>query len=200
MTELQPLGPEGIRARIEAIRGRMQPVQNPAMFAREMESAGMAGQIGDLGTGTSATAPFNPFGGGAQIQGGAPPQIRAMIEEAANNHNIDPDLLDALVQAESNYKPDAVSSKRAMGLTQLMPATARALGVQDPFDPAQNLNGGARYLSQMLRTHGSLEHALAAYNAGPGNVAKYGGIPPFAETQEYVRKVMGLYGAKKAGG
>lgn len=94
---------------------------------------------------------------------------------------------------ESRYCPDAVSPKGALGLGQLMPGTARELGV-DPFDPAQNLAGAARYLRLQLDAFGSLELALAAYNAGPGAVRKHGGVPPFAETRAYVREVARLYG------
>ncbi|MBL1153191.1 MAG: lytic transglycosylase domain-containing protein, partial [Armatimonadetes bacterium] len=106
-------------------------------------------------------------------------------------------LLDSLVAAESGYDPAARSRAGALGLTQLMPSTATALGVAQPFDPEQNLSGGAKYLSQMLQKFGSLEKALAAYNAGPGAVERHGGIPPYAETQAYVRRVMSLYNAKK---
>lgn len=114
-----------------------------------------------------------------------------MIDAAAQRHGVRPALLRGLVEQESQFKIDAVSSAGARGLTQLMPGTARELGV-DPGDPAQALDGGARYLSQQLkRFDGNEELALAAYNAGPGAVQRYGGIPPFRETQGYVRKVLG---------
>jgi soluble lytic murein transglycosylase-like protein len=110
----------------------------------------------------------------------------------AIEEGVDPDLFLRLVGAESSFNPDAVSSKGASGLAQLMPGTAAELGV-DPTDPIQNLRGGARYLRQQLDEFGDPVLALAAYNAGPGNVRKYGGVPPFAETQNYVAKIMGDY-------
>jgi soluble lytic murein transglycosylase-like protein len=110
----------------------------------------------------------------------------------AIEEGVDPDLFLRLVGAESSFNPDAVSSKGATGLAQLMPDTAAELGV-DPTDPIQNLRGGARYLRQQLDEFGDPVLALAAYNAGPGNVRKYGGVPPFAETQNYVSKIMGDY-------
>jgi len=110
----------------------------------------------------------------------------------AIEEGVDPDLFLRLIGAESSFNPDAVSSKGATGLSQLMPGTAAELGV-DPTDPIQNLRGGARYLRQQLDEFGDPVLALAAYNAGPGNVRKYGGVPPFAETQNYVAKIMGDY-------
>ncbi|MBS1714736.1 MAG: lytic transglycosylase domain-containing protein [Armatimonadetes bacterium] len=114
-----------------------------------------------------------------------------LLEGAARQAGIDPLLLRSLVQAESDFDPKEVSTAGAIGLTQLMPQTARQLGVTDPYDPAQNLLGGARYLASMLKEFGGDERlALAAYNAGPGAVKRFGGIPPYSETQNYVRKVM----------
>ena len=100
----------------------------------------------------------------------------------------------AVVGVESGFQPQAVSPKGAQGLMQLMPATARDLGVADPFDPAANLDGGSRYLSSLVaRYDGDLTKALAAYNAGMGAVARHGGVPPYTETRNYVRKVLGRY-------
>jgi len=113
-----------------------------------------------------------------------------MAEAAARQHGVPVDLFKRLVQAESGWNPRAVSPKGAIGLAQLMPATARLLGV-NPRDPKQNLEGGARYLSWQYKEFRSWRLALAAYNAGPHNVKKYGGIPPFKETRNYVRKIMG---------
>nr|WP_245913088.1 lytic transglycosylase domain-containing protein [Litoreibacter ponti] len=109
---------------------------------------------------------------------------------AARRHGIPQDLFLALVQQESAWRPGAVSHAGAIGLAQLMPATARKLRV-NPRDPKQNLEGGARYLKQMYRKFGSWRLALAAYNAGPGAVEKHGGIPPYRETRNYVRKILG---------
>lgn len=119
-------------------------------------------------------------------------QWAGAIQEAADRNGVDPALLAALVWTESGFQPDAVSHAGARGLAQLMPATAAGLGV-DPDDPAQNLDGGARFLKAMLDQFGTVELGLAAYNAGPGNVARAGGIPAFPETQAYVPKVLGHY-------
>ncbi len=108
---------------------------------------------------------------------------------AANRYSIPANLFFRLIQQESGWNPKAVSPKGAIGLTQLMPATARSLRV-NPHDPIQNLDGGARYLSRQFKEFGSWRLALAAYNAGPGAVKKYGGIPPFKETRNYVRIIM----------
>jgi soluble lytic murein transglycosylase-like protein len=116
----------------------------------------------------------------------------AEIDAAATRYGIDPGLLRGLVRQESGFDPRAHSGAGAMGLTQLMPATAASLGVTDPYDPVQSLDGGAHYLRQMLDRFGNdPAKALAAYNAGPGAVARFGGVPPYAETQNYVRNIMG---------
>lgn len=116
------------------------------------------------------------------------------ITRYARAQGLSPRLVQALVQVESGYNPRALSNKGAMGLMQLMPDTARELGVTDAYDPDQNLRGGTRYLWQMIRRYqGNLELALAAYNAGPTAVSRYGGVPPYAETQRYIAKVMALY-------
>ncbi|NLP35102.1 MAG: lytic transglycosylase domain-containing protein [Clostridiales bacterium] len=114
-----------------------------------------------------------------------------IFEQAAKKYNVPVNLLKAIGKAESNFNPDAVSRAGAQGVMQLMPATAASLGVKDSFDPEQNIMGGAKYISQLLKKYdGNTKLALAAYNAGMGNVKKYGGIPPFKETQNYVVKVM----------
>src|SRR5579859_3137187 len=114
------------------------------------------------------------------------------ITAAANKYGVDPALLAGLVKAESNFNPRAQSGVGAKGLTQLMDATARGLGVTNSFDVQQSLEGGARFLGGLLKQfHGDQSLALAAYNAGPGAVQKYGGIPPYQETQRYVPKVLG---------
>lgn len=113
-----------------------------------------------------------------------------LFAAAGARHGVSPALLTAVARAESGFNPRAVSSAGAQGLMQLMPATARGLGVADPFDPAQAVDGAGRLLASHLRRFGSVELALAAYNAGPGAVQRYGGIPPFRETQGYVARIV----------
>jgi len=112
-----------------------------------------------------------------------------LIRRAAAKHGVSADLVHAVVRAESDYDPRCTSSAGAMGLMQLMPGTARALGVTDPYDAAQNLDAGTRYLREQLDRFNDLTLALAAYNAGPNAVARYDGVPPYRETQAYVRRV-----------
>jgi hypothetical protein len=134
----------------------------------------------------------------ANFQGSAssstPADIDTAIEEAAARHNVDPNLVRAVVKVESNFNPNAVSRKGAMGLMQLMPSTARQLNVQNPFDPAQNVDAGVRHLKQLLESYGGdIKLTLAAYNAGAGAVARSSGVPHYAETQNYVRRITNLY-------
>jgi soluble lytic murein transglycosylase-like protein len=127
----------------------------------------------------------------APAAGGGATPFAAEITAAAARNGVDPALLTGLIRAESNFDPSATSPAGAQGLTQLMPGTAASLGVTNPLDPAQSIDGGARYLRQQLdRFGGDASKALAAYNAGPGAVERFGGVPPYAETQAYVRKVL----------
>ena len=124
---------------------------------------------------------------------GAGTPYAAEIEAAAARHGVDPALLKALIRQESGFNPSAGSPAGAQGLAQLMPGTAASLGVTDPFDPLQSIEGGAKYLRQQLDSFGGdVTSALAAYNAGPGAVRSHGGVPPYAETQTYVRHVQAL--------
>ena len=155
-------------------------------------SSGFAAQLASV-TGTPAAAATTDTSAtaGATAGTGASAPYAAEIDAAAAKYNVDPALLRGLIRQESNFNANATSPAGARGLTQLMPGTAAALGV-DPSVPAQAIEGGAKYLRQQLdRFGGDPAKALAAYNAGPGAVQRYGGVPPYAETQNYVRKVMG---------
>lgn len=118
-------------------------------------------------------------------------EMNRIFEAASEKYQVPIALLKAVAKAESDFNPNVVSSSGAMGVMQLMPETAKGLGVSDPFDVEQNIMGGARYLADKLAMYdGNVELALAAYNAGSGNVKKYGGVPPFTETQNYIKKVL----------
>lgn len=120
--------------------------------------------------------------------------LDAYFEEAARTYGVDVNLLKAIAHTESNFNPNATSSAGAMGVMQLMPSTAKSLGIKDAYNARDNIMGGAKVISQHLsRYNGDVSLALAAYNAGSGNVEKYGGIPPFTETQNYVKKVLAYY-------
>jgi soluble lytic murein transglycosylase-like protein len=131
-----------------------------------------------------------------------PSQYDDLITRAANDHSLDPRLVKSVMLVESGFNPAAVSPKGARGLMQLMPATAMGHGVRDVHDPAQNISGGTKYLSKLLDLFGgNLEKSLAAYNAGEKAVERYGGVPPYAETRDYVRKALtAYYGKSYAGG
>lgn len=120
--------------------------------------------------------------------------LDAYFEKAAAKYNVDVKLLKAIAHAESNFNPNATSSSGAMGVMQLMPSTAKSLGITDAYNAYDNIMGGAKVISQHLANYnGDVSLALAAYNAGSGNVAKYGGVPPFTETQNYIKKVLAYY-------
>lgn len=130
------------------------------------------------------------IGGGSSEKSSAPPEIAAVFREAAHRYGLDERLLIAVARRESNFRHDAISHAGARGIMQLMPATAKWLGVSDPFDVRENIFAGARYL-RMLQDmfEADVDLVLAAYNAGPGNVRRHGGIPEFRETQAYVRAI-----------
>jgi soluble lytic murein transglycosylase-like protein len=178
---------------VELIGARVAEIQQQiAAFSGQSTarpSTSFASQLADAqsSAGTAAGTAAVP----TALGGGAATQYDAQITAAATKYGIDPALLKGLIRQESNFNASAQSGAGAQGLTQLMPGTASALGV-DPRDPAQAIDGGAQYLKQQLdRFGGDPSKALAAYNAGPGAVAKYGGVPPYAETQGYVQKVLG---------
>ena len=148
--------------------------------------------------GVSVGAPAQGAAAGTPAAGGG--TFQEAIAAAAQATGLDPRLLVAVAEQESGGNPSAVSPAGAEGLMQLMPGTAQALGVQDPFDPTQNAIGGATYLKEMLgEFQGNLSLALAAYDAGPGAVQEYGGIPPYPETEAYVRGVLASYQAAMDG-
>lgn len=190
---IRPMGPEGVRQRMQELQARLDQVLGGQFEQTMTEVSPIVGTLRQGGF-----APFDPLEAGALWKGvDAPTDLKDKIRDAAAGQGLDPDLFDALVQAESAYDPNARSRAGALGLTQLMPGTAASLGV-NPLDPQQNLEGGAKYLAQMLRRFGDARTALAAYNAGPGAVERAGGIPPYSETQAYVDKVMQLYNQRKA--
>ncbi len=130
----------------------------------------------------------------AKVYDASEQEVVKMLQFSAKQHGVDPKLAIAVAKNESSFSPNALSSAGAIGVMQLMPDTARGLGVKDPYDPRQNIDGGVRYLKQLLESFGgNVEKTVAAYNAGPQAVNSYGGIPPYAETQNYVRKVMADY-------
>jgi soluble lytic murein transglycosylase-like protein len=194
--DLQPIGPERMLQRLQEFQAQQQQQSGPVFQL----PGGTSGLSGNLPGADNGFAPFDPKAAGVALSSDkAPPQMKAMIEQAANENGVDPLLLDAVVATESSYDPRCRSRAGALGLTQLMPDNVKELGVKDPFDPMQNLQGGAKQLAQLIDKYpGRKDLALAAYNAGPGAVAKYGGIPPYTETQNYVKKVLGLYNLRRA--
>lgn len=167
------------------------PGMSPMMGA---PATGMTGLMGVMpGASMMPPAATPPTGTSA-----SPAQFDDFIKEASEKWNVDPSLVRAVIQQESAFNPNATSSCGAQGLMQLMPETARSLGVNNAYDARENILGGTRYLRGLLdRFKGDTRLALAAYNAGAGNVQKYGGVPPFAETQNYVAKIMSNYESMK---
>ncbi len=149
---------------------------------------------GEIGVPPETVRGFVPDEIVEEVVGPAGTDLRSLAIATARKHGLDPGLVLAVVGVESAFRPEAVSSKGAQGLMQLMPGTAASLGVEDAFDPIQNLDGGVRHLGSLLTLYGGdVSRALAAYNAGEGAVTRHGGIPPFKETREYVKKVLERY-------
>jgi soluble lytic murein transglycosylase-like protein len=162
------------------------PTTVPQAPAGDFAAALQAATTADA---SSPTAPQSESVAGAAGDSG---EYDSVIEQTAERYGVDPAVLHGLIQQESGFDPNAQSSAGASGLTQLMPGTASSMGVSNPLNPTESIEGGARYLSQLMTQFGgNTEDALAAYNAGPGAVQQYGGIPPYAETQSYVSKVLG---------
>jgi len=177
--------------------GSAYPATTNADFASALQTATTADASAASGPSSSATG-YPGLAGLAYdaaqgvAGGGEAGDYESMIEQAAARNGVDPAVLHGLIEQESGFDPNATSSAGASGLTQLMPGTASSLGVANPLNPAESIEGGARYLGQLMTQFGgNTEDALAAYNAGPGAVQQYGGIPPYAETQSYVSKVLG---------
>jgi soluble lytic murein transglycosylase-like protein len=177
-----------------SIERRWKPV--PSANGATMKAARSAAAEVDQYLGDSRQAPSANPSSVSFIRGRmfTAEQIDAAITEAAARHNVDPNLVRSVVKVESNFNPNAVSRKGAMGLMQLMPGTARSLNVTNPFDPQQNVDAGVRHLKKLLESFGGdIKLSLAAYNAGAGAVTRSAGVPRFAETQNYVRRITNLY-------
>ncbi|GAC1415045.1 MAG: hypothetical protein NVSMB5_03780 [Candidatus Velthaea sp.] len=190
-----------VQSRIAEITGAppagAAPEGNPA-FGRALAQAMQSGSTEPPFTRSVASAPpAAPALGPAPI---APDEIDSLVHQNAATWQVDPSLVKAIIANESGFNANATSNVGAQGLMQLMPATATGVGVRDSYDPAQNVAGGTRYLKGLLdRFHGDTRLAVAAYNAGPGAVEKYGDVPPYAETQNYVQNVLGSYEKYRAG-
>ena len=169
---------------IKAVEARIQEIQ--------LQLGEYGNSPGSRMAGAGSTSAFSDVLRRVQSSGSAscPEDLEQIIAAAAERYDIDPAVIKAVISSESGFRTGAVSRTGALGLMQLMPGTAQALGV-NPMDPAGNIDGGTRYLRQQLDRFGSLDLALAAYNAGPGAVTRYDGIPPYEETQRYVQKVLG---------
>lgn len=193
-------------ARVAQIEARLRALSTPIA-----PTALAPSHLPDGASGVSASAALSPTvrpfdvalaqaSGQASIRPKAEllaPEVEAAIARHSAAHGVDPSLVRAVIRAESSGDPRAVSPKNAMGLMQLMPAVARGYGIRDPFNVDENVAGGVRHLASKLRAfNGDVRLALAAYNAGTGAVRRYGGIPPFTETQNYVRKVLGEIGGQ----
>ncbi len=183
--QLQGLIEQARQGSVTAVNGTVSPSgsgqASTGDFASALQAATTADSTPSLGTGESE---LTSSAGSSEYD--------PLIEQAAARYDVDPAVLHGLIQQESDFNPSAQSSAGATGLTQLMPGTAASLGVANPLNPAESIEGGARYLSQLTTQFGgNTANALAAYNAGPGAVQQYGGVPPYAETQSYVTKVLG---------
>jgi len=173
-----------------ATEHRWKPVPSANIRAARSAAAEVNHYLGEQ-PGESSATPLTNFSHGRAFSS---QDIDAAIDQAASRHNVDPNLVRAVIKVESNFNPNAVSRKGAMGLMQLMPQTARQLKVANPFDPQQNVDAGVRHLKQLMENYGGdVKLTLAAYNAGQGAVARSAGVPHFAETRNYVKRITQLY-------
>jgi soluble lytic murein transglycosylase-like protein len=185
IAEIAGTPPPGTNSPAPALAGAAGPRFANALSAA-MDAAG-ASTSPSTGTGAPGPAPV------------APAQLDALVQQNASTWQVDPALVKAVIANESGFNANATSRVGAQGLMQLMPDTAASLGVRDPYDPAQNVAGGTRYLRGLLdRFGGNMRLAVAAYNAGPGAVEKYGDVPPYSETQNYVQNVLASYDTYRA--
>jgi len=180
-------------AEVYGADGKIYVIREPGGVIRFTTKAPEEGQQAEV-----FTARANGFSyhrktrlkGGRRLHSAA--AFERAIHDAARRHRVDPNLIKAVIHVESGFNPRAVSPKGAQGLMQLMPGTARMLGVRNAFVPEWNIHGGTQYLARLLKRYGNEAHALAAYNAGDVPVQRYNGIPPYSETQNYVRRVLHL--------
>jgi soluble lytic murein transglycosylase-like protein len=198
------LGPQQAAARIAELQQMIAAAQGQApsnggaRFSDALANASQPAATAALAAPTTPYAtstPTNTIAAG----GNRSSQYDTLVTAAAQRYGIDPAVLHGLIQQESSFDPSSTSGAGAQGLTQLMPGTASSLGVTNPLDPTQSIDGGAHYLREQLDAFGGdVVKALAAYNAGPGAVKRFGGVPPYAETQDYVKKVLGYANAYRS--